>query len=864
MIPFFGSTKTMQPKTSSNASGRRRLRGRRRNVIATNLRDRWSTWMMAVVASLAILLLRLQASVVGPWLMTEWILLVGLGMWGRYLVLQTHAQSNEADDATSTSKWRSLWRAWVGQASPLWTLGFALVVLLPAIDNWIQRSLLGLSGEATELVWLAMLQYAALWSASFAKDAKQHWIVLLISSFLMLFGLSTSDRRDIGYLVGIYGLMVAWWLMARHWEKLERGFVAVDSVPLLRMRVLAIASIAICVVLLGLFVVPRTSMTHALDGFMPTSGGKQTADSAARNGVGDGDMLVAAKDEAFTFGPVDSDLFLESTMPSLYDMVSDIYGTPKFKKRKVQKAVALDAKMKETSQEGTESKKSGREFSTLRNAVQQDSSVRPKGTASRAVAYVIGRVPQHLRLESFDTFDGTDWSRSETIPQASPLPTPTLEEYSGKPWIRVSHLPSDIVYSASERIAVKMIGLRTPRVLAPSLLTHVHIDRLNREDFFGWTEDGQFQMVDRDYIPQLTVIHEAIRLPRFHLLRNPSSGYSQLTNLATLPREEWRQTFLQVSGDREKYAKLAEHLMGHMNDGTWRSVERLVAGISRRFEFAPEVRVPEDCEDSVGYFLETKRGPDYLFATTTAMLLRSVGYPCRLVSGFYASPDQYDRLSGQTAVYPEHLHTWIEVYCHGVWLPVETTPGFLPPLEHRTWPQYAMELVWTIRDSVVKHPLLAMSIALSVVVVWLSRVYWMDFVLTLISMVDGLGSTRRRVRSTYRLLQWRAWLRRQAVTPGMSVTKRVSSYFTAQQLPTSSAEMAIFVETIHRLSYAPPSESHRWIQERSASISDTCWKIICSTEARKIAYRWSKPASITSSSGPNTVSPATTVASRIL
>ncbi len=284
---------------------------------------------------------------------------------GEIFVLQTQAQSNEADDATSTSKWRSLWRAWVGQASPLWTLGFALVVLLPAIDNWIQRSLLGLSGEATELVWLAMLQYAALWSASFAKDAKQHWIVLLISSFLMLFGLSTSDRRDIGYLVGIYGLMVAWWLMARHWEKLERGFVAVDSVPLLRMRVLAIASIAICVVLLGLFVVPRTSMTHALDGFMPTSGGKQTADSAARNGVGDGDMLVAAKDEAFTFGPVDSDLFLESTMPSLYDMVSDIYGTPKFKKRKVQKAVALDAKMKETSQEGTESKKSGREFSTF-------------------------------------------------------------------------------------------------------------------------------------------------------------------------------------------------------------------------------------------------------------------------------------------------------------------------------------------------------------------------------------------------------------------------------------------------------------------------------------------------------------------
>jgi hypothetical protein len=51
--------------------------------------------------------------------------------------------------------------------------------------------------------------------------------------------------------------------------------------------------------------------------------------------------------------------------------------------------------------EGTESKKNSKEFSAVRRPKGDLSSFKPKGNDSRAVAYVIGEVPQWLRIETF-------------------------------------------------------------------------------------------------------------------------------------------------------------------------------------------------------------------------------------------------------------------------------------------------------------------------------------------------------------------------------------------------------------------------------------------------------------------------------
>ena len=73
---------------------------------------------------------------------------------------------------------------------------------------------------------------------------------------------------------------------------------------------------------------------------MPTSGETGDKDSAARSGVGNGDALIAARDHASTFGAVETDLFLDSEKPSLFDVFSEEFGEPR-KTTRTEKAQAL-------------------------------------------------------------------------------------------------------------------------------------------------------------------------------------------------------------------------------------------------------------------------------------------------------------------------------------------------------------------------------------------------------------------------------------------------------------------------------------------------------------------------------------------
>ena len=75
----------------------------------------------------------------------------------------------------------------------------------------------------------------------------------------------------------------------------------------------------------GLLVRDRFGQSDRLAfGFMPTSGGSKWSDPAARSGIGTGDAAIAAKDHAESFGAVESEIFLESTESTLFDMFNDI------------------------------------------------------------------------------------------------------------------------------------------------------------------------------------------------------------------------------------------------------------------------------------------------------------------------------------------------------------------------------------------------------------------------------------------------------------------------------------------------------------------------------------------------------------
>ena len=117
-----------------------------------------------------------------------------------------------------------------------------------------------------------------------------------------------------------------------------------------------------------------------LAALVPTSGGTDWSDPDARSGVGDGDNEVAASEHPESVGFTESEVYLETDRPSLYDAFNETYGEP-FKPKKTEKMIALGQQdIGEQKERPSENLQAGREFS----AVRRKPEPRPRRPGERA------------------------------------------------------------------------------------------------------------------------------------------------------------------------------------------------------------------------------------------------------------------------------------------------------------------------------------------------------------------------------------------------------------------------------------------------------------------------------------------------
>lgn len=818
---------TMRPSVLNPHRGKRASVGSQRasRWNASVLRSsKWSTLFLSCLASIGILLLRTQGTQFPLWLYAEYAI-------AGAIVCIVCAMSQY--DTPTLTRLRTHVVAKV--AIPL------LLLSMPFVSSVIQVRFCGGTGEATELIWLAVVQYAAIWLAATSATSRQEWTSFLLSCFLMIFGIATSDREGMLFVVVPFGLFASWWMMSRYWQTIEAGFVSVEHVPLVRLRLIAIIGVVGGTSLIAYCVHTQGPVMHVLDGFMPTSGGKQRAESSARQGVGDGDMLVAAKDEAYTFGPVDSDLFLDSQMPSMYDLASEVYGEPTPRIRQYSRAISLESQVQEAQEEGSESKQNGREFSALRQPRSNGNPSKPGSKDSRAVFYLIGEVPLHLRVESYDEFDGVTWRNSPHVNFAKTYNAPTLLEIAGKPWMHLQQYTQDLVVPQRNRLSIKVIGMKSSRLPSPSQVTNIHIDRVDQEDFFAWTPDGQLMMPNREYVPQLTVAHLMYQTPKLHPLREAESMFSRLSHDTRLHNhsegypnhKSWVTAYLQTHASRHHLRELVDKIVSESDvlagspPTDWQKVEAITRWMRTNVRHDPNATPPEDCVDTVAYLLEHKKGPDYLIASATTMLIRSLGIPSRLATGFYASPEYYDMKAGQTEVLPEHLHTWSEVYCHGMWIPVEPTQGFAIPREYLTWSQWSAECFWMVRSWIVRHPGFCAVVCLTVLFCVYARRQIGNTVISVLLLPAAAAPLPVRLKWMTRLTLMRLWILGDARPAKLTMRQLVEKQLSV--LPSvSAAERETYVLALQRLAYAPPQSVASSLRENASELRRVCWAIQCS------------------------------------
>jgi hypothetical protein len=608
-----------------------------------------------------------------------------------------------------------------------------------------------------ELMLLAALRNLGLGLAATAHRPVSARLSALVSLFLVTVASPVGGEGGVAVLAPAGGFAVAGtlWLMLVYWNGLGP---VVGPGPAARRFPLSGAALVlgIVTVLAAVTAVGSSRTATALAGLMPTSGGTDWSDPDARSGVGDGDNEVSASEHPQSVGFTESEVYLETDRPSLYDSFSETYGEP-FKKEKHERMIAVaPSDVGEQKERPAENLQAGRQFPLSRRPPSQ-APRRPGDRRAKAVFYVKGPTPLHVPLAAYDRFDGIAWSEERSSARHLPL------EPGGGAWFRMG-TPRPPIFGGPVSHQIKVGTLESSPLPVPAHVARFRVGSVNREDFFGWSQEGIMKMTGRT-VPAGTVIEtEALTVDPARLAESPPREPSR----AVTDRYATFETGYSVDPAVDT---LGTSWTAGLPRG-WPQVDAVVTSLRRDYVLDRSATAPPDCTDAAGYFLlESRRGPDYQFATAAAVVLRSLDYAVRVVSGFYAPPEKYDPRTHHTHVERDDVHFWAEVQlASGTWVAIEPTPGYRLMDPVIPWGERIAGLFLAAWRRLSDHPFLAGTVALALLAFYRLRRDILDGMRTLAWRVTSRRAARRHVIQTLRLVEGRArWAgrpRTSAQTPG--------------------------------------------------------------------------------------------------
>lgn len=627
---------------------------------------------------------------------------------------------------------------------------------LPWLTDFVAR--ISGAGNAKEIVMLNSLAWGAVACAVFGTTRKSISMSVVCSGFLTLFVTFISDTLHASWFAYAWGVVCLWWLISNHWDEVQsQAATHVQSLQGYRLASLA-AGCALFFLLTIALANRLPVLSQSQHGFMPTSGGASQKDSVGR-GVGNGDALVSALNNPSSFGAVDTDMFLESNKPSLFDVVSEESGFPR-RVRRVERAQSLQgSKARVKAGRFSEANQySGAEFTTSRDApkLHKDS----KDIIRDSLMFWAGQPYAHLAVERYSDFDGLTWFNSEpnalrlqsdNVASTQRWTTPRSINIDEQAWFFSSEhaFPNDqSPYVEASAESLKFTRFRSPVIPARLGLQMWSIDMLDRADFFGIDRQGLVFLPDRIHVPDFTVVRMAgskIDLEKVEgLLSNTSIGTCSLLSEAAINVKQSESLTNAIS-------TLATELAGDQPRG-WSQVSEVISGFRQRFNHNRDWIPPPSDENQtpIEKILKTNSGPAHLIATAATLVLRQLGYETRLAVGFYANPKNMMNGVGEIAILPSDSHIWVEIHVgNGYWISLEPTEGYHPE-------RMTVGFWYRLKQFKVEIASLVGCLVVVGVLGFFWRGYMLEFLSLLVWPVVKLMNDRRLVAWLARLLDLRA------------------------------------------------------------------------------------------------------------
>ncbi|MEW6325191.1 MAG: DUF3488 and transglutaminase-like domain-containing protein [Nitrospirota bacterium] len=290
-------------------------------------------------------------------------------------------------------------------------------------------------------------------------------------------------------------------------------------------------------------------------------------------------------------------------------------------------------------------------------AVKLDSTV-----VMRVGLTISGVLPRHAfywRGTAYDFYDGAGWQNRQRarafVPRGGDgwfrLATPAARRASTGVTLRqeitLEPIESAVVFAAAEATAVggRLAGLRIDGQ-STLLLPAAPAARLRYE------------------------VHSVV--PR---LAEPD------TRIMTADYRQPPAALLQLPDGSERLMRLAREIVGLDAGGAGPSplpvleqARRIEAYLQNNYRYTLDVKPPRQLSAIDDFLFEQKAGYCEYYATAMTLMLRGLGIPARLVSGFLQG--EWNGFGNYFTVRQQDAHTWVEVYFpRSGWYPFDPTPS---------------------------------------------------------------------------------------------------------------------------------------------------------------------------------------------
>ena len=266
-----------------------------------------------------------------------------------------------------------------------------------------------------------------------------------------------------------------------------------------------------------------------------------------------------------------------------------------------------------------------------------------------------------------------------------------FDRYDGRSWANQLSHRRNLSEDSPETFTLRWNQSHQPLPHGPALRQHIQLEPLDTPVLFAapFAEsiNGRFPAVQADVTGALYVpFPSSTRIEYSAVSRSNTVAAADLQpQQATYP-ELFLRHFLQLPVQSERIAALARDVAESQRT-TYDKAVAIQDHLSRHYRYSLDAPLAAQAHPLEEFLFDRKTGYCEHYATAMVIMLRAIGIPARLVTGFLAT--EWNEYGNYYVVRQQDAHAWVEVHLpHSGWVMMDPTPadgdsaGSVPPAWH--------------------------------------------------------------------------------------------------------------------------------------------------------------------------------------